>query len=62
MQKTNLFDVADGVSSWAELEACISSLASEAEREEAFEQFCKDLDYDPSGSLDMDRYIEAQKL
>ena len=41
MQKINLFNLAEGISSWAELEAKIAILPSEQERGEAFEQFCK---------------------
>jgi predicted helicase len=36
-----LLDLIDGISSWAELEARISNLSAEAERGEAFEEFCK---------------------
>ena len=41
MKKVNLLNLISNVSSWAELEAQISSLPSEIERGEAFEEFCK---------------------
>jgi len=41
MQKVSLLNLAEGVSSWAELEARIANITSEVERGEAFEQFCK---------------------
>ena len=41
MNKVYLLDLVENISSWAELEARISNLPSEAERGEAFEKFCK---------------------
>ncbi len=41
MQVVYLLDLVENISSWAELEARISNLPSEAERGEAFEEFCK---------------------
>lgn len=41
MQKNNLVNLTEGISSWAELEFRIANLPTEIERGEAFEQFCK---------------------
>lgn len=40
MWKIDLLNMAEGISSWAELENQIAALSSEQERGEAFEQFC----------------------
>jgi superfamily II DNA or RNA helicase len=41
MQKNNLLNLAEGVTSWAELESRIAGLSTEGNRGAAFEEFCK---------------------
>jgi superfamily II DNA or RNA helicase len=41
VQKVHLLDLAENISSWAELETRISNLPSKAEKGEIFEEFCK---------------------